>query len=63
MPGDLALGEGGSGASDIEGQWACVQELHRAGETETPFLKGAHRFSCVLGPRAEPRLHRNVGQT
>ena len=33
------------------------------GETETPFLKDAHRLSCALGPRAKQKLHRNLGQT
>ena len=33
------------------------------GERETPFLKGAQRFSRVLSPRAERGLHRNLGQT
>lgn len=33
------------------------------GEIETPFLKGAHRLSRVLGPRAKQSLHRNLGQT
>ena len=33
------------------------------GETETPFLKGTHRLSRALGPRAERGLHRNLGQT
>ena len=32
-------------------------------ETETPFLKGAHRLSCTLGLRAKLRFHRNLGQT
>ena len=30
---------------------------------ETLFLKGAHRLSRALGPRAKQRLHRNLGQT
>ena len=42
---------------------ACVQELHSTGEMETPFLKGAHRHSHTLGPRAKQSLHRNLGQT
>ena len=33
------------------------------GETETPLLKGAYRFSCTLGPRTKQRLHKNLGQT
>ena len=33
------------------------------GEMETPFLKGAHRLSHALGPRAKQSLHRNLGQT
>ena len=33
------------------------------GETENPFLKGAHRLSCALGPRAKKKLHRNLSQT
>ena len=33
------------------------------GEMETPFLKGAHRLSRALGPRAKQSLHRNLGQT
>ena len=32
------------------------------GETETRFLKGAHRLSHSLGPRAKQSLHRNLGQ-
>ena len=32
-------------------------------KTETPFLKGAHRLSRALGPRAKQRLQRNLGQT
>ena len=30
---------------------------------ETPFLKGTHRRSHALGPRAKQSLHRNLGQT
>ena len=30
---------------------------------KTPFLKGAHRLSRALGPRAKQRLYRNLGQT
>ena len=41
---------------------ACAQELHRTGEMETPFLKGTHGLSRVLGPRAKQSLHRNLGQ-
>ena len=41
--------------------------LHRSsaglGETETPFLNGAHRVSHALGPRTKQRLYRNLGQT
>ena len=33
------------------------------GEMETPLLKGTHRISCALGPRAKQRLYRNLGQT
>ena len=29
-------------------------------EMKTPFLKGAHRVSCALGPRAKKRFHRNL---
>ena len=32
-------------------------------ETETTLLKGAHKCSCALGPRAKKRLHRNLSQT
>ena len=35
----------------LKASGACVQELHRTGEKETPFLKGAHRLSGALGPR------------
>ena len=33
------------------------------GEMETPFLKGTHRISHALGPRAKKSLHRNLSQT
>ena len=33
------------------------------GKMETPLLKGSHRVSCAVGPRAKQRLHRNWGQT
>lgn len=33
------------------------------GETETPLLEGAHRFSRVLGPRAKQGLYKNLSQT
>ena len=26
-------------------------------------MKGTHRLSCALGPRAKQRLHRKLGQT
>ena len=42
---------------------ACAQDSTRLGETETPSLKGAHRLSRSLGPRAKQRLHRNLGQS
>ena len=42
---------------------AWVQEPMGLGEMETPFLKGAHRLSRALGPRAKQGLHRNLGQT
>ena len=32
-------------------------------ETETPFLEGAHRLSCVLSPRAKQRCCKNLVQT
>ena len=32
------------------------------GEMETPFLKGAHRLSFALGPRAKQNLYRNLGK-
>ena len=60
MPADLALG-GVPGALKASG--TCAQELHETGGNGDPFLKGAHRLSCVLGPRAKQRLHRYLGQT
>ena len=33
------------------------------GEMENPFLKGTHRLSCALDPRAKQSLHRNLGWT
>ena len=48
----------------MKASWAHVQELHRTGENkDSPFLKGTHRISCALGPRAKQRLHRKLGQT
>ena len=48
----------------LKASGACVQELHGGlGETETPFLKGAHGLSRALDPRADRGLHRNLGQT
>ena len=32
-------------------------------EIGTPLLKGAHRVSCALDPRAKQRIHKNLGQT
>ena len=60
MPGDLALEEGGPREFGIEGQWGLCTGA--PWETETPFLKGTHRISCALGPRAKQRLHRNLAQ-
>ena len=61
----LALGGGGDpGAFGIEGPAGLVRRSStEMGTTETPLLKGAHRFSCALGPRAKLRLHKNLGQT
>ena len=43
---------------------ACAQELCRMVETDTtPLFEGAHRISCALGPGAQERLHKNLGQT
>ena len=47
----------------LKASGACAQELHRTGAKETPFLKGTHRLSCALGPRAKQSLHGNLGQT
>ena len=47
----------------LKASGACMQELHGTGEAETPFLKGTHRLSPALGPRAKQSLHRNLGQT
>ena len=47
----------------LKASGAHVQKLHKMGETGTPFLKGAHRLSRALSPRAKQRLHRNLGQT
>ena len=33
------------------------------GETKTPYLEGAHKVSCALGPTAKQWLHRSLGQT
>ena len=33
------------------------------GEMETDLLKGIHRLSCELGPRAKQIFHKNLGQT
>ena len=47
--------------------WSPVGLVPRSstglGKTDTQFLKGAHRFSCALGPRAKQSLHRNLGWT
>ena len=40
----------------LKASGACVQELHRTGEVETLFLKGTHRLSHALGPRAKQSL-------
>ena len=37
----------------LKASGACVRSSMGLGETETPFLKGAHGLSCALGPRAE----------
>ena len=47
----------------LKASGAWVQEPMGLGEIETPFLKGAHRLSRALGPRAKQRLHGNLGQT
>ena len=47
----------------LKASGACVQELLGLGEMETPFLKGAHRLSGALGPRAKQSLLGNLGQT
>ena len=60
-PADLALGE------KPPEHCRPVELVHRSstelGEMETLFLKGTHRLSCALGPRAKQRLQRNLGQT
>ena len=33
------------------------------GEAEIPFLEGAHRLSCALGPRTKQGLGENLGWT
>ena len=33
------------------------------GEMKTRLLRGMHRVSYALGPRAKQRIHRNLGQT
>ena len=63
MPGGLALGGGAPGAFSLKTSRACVQELYRTEESETPLLEGTHRFSCALVPRTKQRFHKNLGQT
>ena len=47
----------------LKANGACDRSSMGLGETETPFLKGAHGLSRALGPRAKQSLYRNLGQT
>ena len=40
-----------------------MQELHRAGETETKRLDGTHKVSHALGPGTKQYLNSNLGYT
>ena len=67
MSGSHTWGSGiGRGSPQSIWCWGPAGLVHRSstglGETETLLLKGAHRLSCVLGPRAKQRLHRNLSQ-
>ena len=61
--GDLALGKEPLEHLALKASGACAQELHRTGGNRNPFLKGIHRLSSALGPRAKQKFHRNLGQT
>ena len=63
MPGDLALGEGSLEHLVLKVSGFVCRSSIGLGEIETPFLTGTHRLSCVLGPRAKQRLHRNLSHT
>ena len=59
--GDLALGE--RALVHLKTIGLMRRSSMGLGEMETPFLKGAHRISHALGPRAKQNLYRNLGQT
>ena len=54
MPGDLVLGGGAPGASDIEDQWGlCAGAPQDQGKWRLHSWRSAHWLLCTLGPRAE----------
>ena len=64
MPRVLVLGERAPRASGVEKLVGLVcRSSMGLGEVETSFLKGVHRISHALGPRAKQKRHRNLGWT
>ena len=60
MCGDLSWGERAPEHLALKASGTCAQEPTGLEEMEIPFLKGAHRLSHALGPRAKQSLQGNL---
>lgn len=58
------MGAGAPGSFGTEGQWGLSTGVPQDwGETNTPLMENAHKFSCSLGPRAKHEFQQHLGQT